>query len=143
MTINSLTTNVSNRIRQSLKLIAMGRSTALAGEASFLSKSCIPDDRIALTNCAVFDGIHSEVHKGMTILVEKGHITAVEKQDKIGSPANYYLVDVHGKTVLPGLIDSHVHLCSPFTYQLNLAAIRQMKKQILRNCLKTIDSGIT
>ena len=46
-----------------------------------------------------------------TILVENGRITAIGAAD-MAVPAGATIVDLGGKTVLPGLIDAHVHLTS-------------------------------
>jgi imidazolonepropionase-like amidohydrolase len=45
-----------------------------------------------------------------TLIVEKGKIVRIEPG--ITSPAGAVIVDLSGKTVLPGLIDAHVHLTS-------------------------------
>ena len=44
---------------------------------------------------------------------------------------------------MPGLIDNHVHLCSPFTYEATISAIRQMPMQVLLNNMRTVYSGVT
>lgn len=57
----------------------------------------------------LFDGTNGEVKSAVTVLVEKNKIvsitngyTAATKSDKV--------IDLKNKTVLPGLIDMHVHL---------------------------------
>ena len=99
--------------------------------------------KIAFRNCSLFDGAHRHLKKEMTILVAGDTITAVGRAEKIPVPEGYFVVDTEGKTVLPGLIDNHVHLCSPFTYDVNIPAIRQMRKQIAFNNRRTLDSGVT
>ena len=47
---------------------------------------------------------------GVTVLVRAGRIEAVQ-EGAVPVPAGHRLIDVPGSTVLPGLIDAHVHLC--------------------------------
>lgn len=92
-----------------------------------------------LTNANVFDGT-SDDFRTQDILIEDGLI-----QYPAG-PANVAdVVDLAGSTVLPGFIDTHVHVClstldmvenlsCPFSYQFYLAE---------RNLRRTLDIGIT
>lgn len=55
-----------------------------------------------------------EIDKPEVVVVD-GRITAVGEQGKVSEPANAERVDLPGMTLLPGLIDMHVHLASePF-----------------------------
>jgi imidazolonepropionase-like amidohydrolase len=56
-----------------------------------------------------------------TVLITDGVITAVGPDAEVELPAGAEVVDVTGHTVLPGLVDLHVHLGSP-----ELAAGEQM-----------------
>ncbi len=62
---------------------------------------------LLLTGCRLIDGLADTARDGRSILIEDGRITAVEQ----GVPpvADADVVDVRGRTVLPGLIDTHVH----------------------------------
>lgn len=58
---------------------------------------------------SLIDGVSAQPKKTMTIVVEKNKITAV--QNGYTTPqSNDEIVDLKAKTVLPGLIDMHVHL---------------------------------
>ncbi len=65
---------------------------------------------LALTNARLLDGTGSEPVDGMTVLVDGGRIVALE-----GGPDGHGadVLDVGGATVMPGLIDVHVHISSP------------------------------
>ncbi|MBL8270941.1 amidohydrolase family protein, partial [Steroidobacter sp.] len=62
---------------------------------------------ILFQNARVFDGVNEECQEGMSVLVEGGLIREVS-----ASPiksANAQVIDVAGRTLMPGLIDAHVH----------------------------------
>ena len=66
--------------------------------------------RFALTNARVIDGESPGPRPGTSIMIEDGRITAVEPGDPF--PADVVRVDASGKTILPGLIDAHIHLAT-------------------------------
>jgi imidazolonepropionase-like amidohydrolase len=51
------------------------------------------------------------IEKG-SVLVEDGRIAKVERHSNPKAPAGSTIVDGHGQYLIPGLIDSHVHLSS-------------------------------
>lgn len=57
----------------------------------------------------LIDGKSDQVQKQMTIIVEKNRIKSVEKGYK-KAPSGTNIIDLKNKTVLPGLMDMHVHL---------------------------------
>jgi imidazolonepropionase-like amidohydrolase len=60
-----------------------------------------------LRNARVFDGRNADCPEGMQVLVEDGIIREVS--DKPIKAAGAEAVDVGGRTLMPGLIDAHVH----------------------------------
>jgi hypothetical protein len=50
---------------------------------------------------------------GMSVIVEGERIKAVAPDAQLAAPANAGVVDLAGKYLLPGLIDSHEHLATP------------------------------
>ena len=64
---------------------------------------------IVLRNAAVIDGTGAQPLPGATVVVNGNRIEAVGCG--IASPSGADIViDLHGKAVLPGFIDAHVHL---------------------------------
>lgn len=64
--------------------------------------------RIALRPAEVFDGLKLVV--APTIVIEDGRILGVERgRADLGN--DVAVVDLPGRTLVPGLIDTHVHLC--------------------------------
>jgi imidazolonepropionase-like amidohydrolase len=58
-------------------------------------------------NARIFDGVNPDCPEGMQVLVEAGIIREVsEKPIKAG---NARVIDVGGRTLMPGLIDAHIH----------------------------------
>jgi imidazolonepropionase-like amidohydrolase len=53
----------------------------------------------------------THIEKG-SVLIENGRIVRVERSRRAKKPAGAALVDGHGEYLIPGLIDSHVHLAS-------------------------------
>ena len=64
--------------------------------------------KILFTNARLIDGISDQPREGMSIVVDGERITAVGASD-ISSPHGADVIDLKGQTVLPGLIDTHVH----------------------------------
>jgi imidazolonepropionase-like amidohydrolase len=81
------------------------------------------------------------VHHNQDVLIRDGRVAAVARHGKVKLPpkearAALRIVDAHGDTLLPGLIDAHVHLVSgvrmPDTFDGNARAIATAK-QLLRS----------
>ncbi|MFN0098377.1 MAG: amidohydrolase family protein [Gemmatimonadaceae bacterium] len=86
---------------------------ALLGlSASPASTQPLSPRRIALTDVTVIDGTGAAPRRGMTILVEDGRIAEVFPNGARAVPADAARPDVAGSYVIPGLIDSHVHLAT-------------------------------
>jgi len=65
---------------------------------------------------AVFaDALYDPATAGAThpavVLIDEGRVVAAGPRDQVHVPADALHVDAEGLTVLPGLIDCHVHLC--------------------------------
>lgn len=100
-------------------------------------------NKIAIINCDVFDGLHSELKEDMIILIAGHKILDVGHRSQFAVPSDFYVVDGEGGTIMPGLIDNHIHICSPFTYQTNRDAVHQMPMQIALNNQRTVYTGVT
>ncbi len=62
---------------------------------------------LALVGAKIIDGNGGSPIPGGTIVVDGGKIVEVTQQREFGSEV--HLIDVSGKTVMPGLIDTHQH----------------------------------
>jgi len=61
----------------------------------------------------LIDGTGGPMRPGVSVLVEGERIKAVGPDAALAAPAGAQVVDLAGKYLLPGLIDSHEHLATP------------------------------
>lgn len=64
---------------------------------------------ILLTNAAVFDGVGPELLTGAQVLLAEGVIQEVSDK-ALKAPGGCDIIDLGGRTLMPGLIDAHVHI---------------------------------
>lgn len=65
-----------------------------------------------LKNARLIDGTGADPAAGATIVVRDNRIEAVTTRNQSDFPADTEIIDVAGKTVLPGLIDCHDHMAN-------------------------------
>jgi len=70
-------------------------------------------ETVLYRNATLIDGTGTPGRPGMSVLVEGERIAAVRPDAELPSPAGARVVDLMGKFILPGLIDSHEHLATP------------------------------
>lgn len=62
---------------------------------------------VLLKNARIFDGTNEDCQEGMQVLVEPDVIRDVS--DKPIKVSDAHVIDVGGRTLMPGLIDAHIH----------------------------------
>lgn len=60
----------------------------------------------------LIDGTGGPMRPGMSVLVEGERIKAVAPDTELAAPAGARIVDLNGRYLLPGLINSHEHLAT-------------------------------
>lgn len=65
---------------------------------------------LALVGAAIIDGTGAPPLSDAVIIVENGRIAAVGPRSQVAVPVGVERRDLAGLTILPGLIDSHVHI---------------------------------
>ena len=68
--------------------------------------------RIALINGRIFDGTGRQASDPATVLIEDSILAAVGSTTNAPPPKGFKIIDIQGKTVLPALIDGHMHVSS-------------------------------
>lgn len=68
------------------------------------------EDRLALTNVNIIDGKGGAPQNNMTVVIEAGIIRDIFPAGRKPLPKDYRVIELKGMYVLPGLIDTHVHL---------------------------------
>lgn len=74
-----------------------------------LAPALAAQPQLILNDVNLIDGAGSPARPHMRVIVRGGRIAAVEPAS-IAPPAGAVLWNAHGMTVIPGLIDAHVHL---------------------------------
>lgn len=69
----------------------------------------ITNNTIALVGGNVVDGLSETTQENMTVLIENGTIKTIGKADATEIPDGTKIIDVKGKTLIPGLWDMHAH----------------------------------
>jgi imidazolonepropionase-like amidohydrolase len=64
----------------------------------------------AIVNATVIDGTGAAARPGTAILIEGKKIVAVGRKEQLQIPAGAEVIDGAGKFVIPGIIDTNVHL---------------------------------
>ncbi len=76
-------------------------------------------------NATLIDGTGAPPRPGMSVLVDGERITQVAPTDRLSAPSGARVVDLSGKFLLPGLIDSHEHLATPPNRRAAEASLRR------------------
>jgi imidazolonepropionase-like amidohydrolase/poly(3-hydroxybutyrate) depolymerase len=91
-------------------VIAASAIVSSSAAAAQLLYSGAGDQAVAISNVRIFDG--ARVLQQGTVVFMHGTISAVGS--KVTVPAGAQIIDGSGKTLLPGLIDAHVHMADSY-----------------------------
>lgn len=106
-----------------------------------------PSGPLVIRHANLFDAKTKTMRPGTSVVVEGSVIKAVGPDASIAAPAGAEVVDAHGRALLPGLWDMHVHISDNSEGPLQLAAgvtsVRDMGNDIdeLGARKKSFDSG--
>jgi imidazolonepropionase-like amidohydrolase len=68
---------------------------------------------VALTHVRVIDGTGAPAHEDQTIILSKGKIESVGDASGANVPKDALVIDLHGDSVIPGLVGMHDHIFYP------------------------------
>lgn len=113
---------------------------------SLLLMSCAVRADLLLTADHLLDIRSGRLVDNAAVLIRDGRIVAAGSRDSIDAPADVRRVHLPGETLLPGLIDMHVHLTSSPDYpaykRLALSETRQAIQGVL-HAKRTLYAGFT
>ena len=82
----------------------------LVATGSLAQENLRPDVPVALVGGMLLDGYEGEPIHHSVVVFENGRITAVGQKHNTNIPDNAVIIDTGGRTVMPGLIDAHMHI---------------------------------
>jgi len=101
--------------------------------------------KLALTNARVIIGDGS-MHERATVLVSGSTVEEVVPSSQMESPPEgYEVVDCSGKTIMPGIIDVHIHMVggNVLGHSLDYPSTRRLGEPIAMQAYRTYDAGRT
>jgi imidazolonepropionase-like amidohydrolase/Tol biopolymer transport system component len=75
----------------------------------FTQAADVPSGRLALTGARIITMHGDEVIADGTVVIDRNRITAVGPRASTAVPADAKVIDVAGKTIMPGIVDVHWH----------------------------------
>ncbi len=75
----------------------------------FTQPADVPSGRLALTGARIITMHSDEVIADGTVVIDRNRITAVGPRASTAVPAGAKVIDVAGKTIMPGIVDVHWH----------------------------------
>jgi imidazolonepropionase-like amidohydrolase len=96
---------------------------------------------------ALYDPATAETTRPAAVLVDGGRVVGAGRRDQVHVPAGAERVDAEGLTLLPGLIDCHVHLCFRGDGIVQAEQLESPFSRTLLNavpaCRRTVEAGFT
>jgi len=82
----------------------------LSASGFLASCSVRPADILAITHVTIVDMTGAPPRADQTIILKKERIAAIGTSHAVAIPSGAQVLDAHGKFLIPGLVDMHVHL---------------------------------
>jgi imidazolonepropionase-like amidohydrolase len=102
----SFTSAVTLTLTLASSLILEAQTTNLSPDVLKYVK--VNASSVLLTHVRIIDGTGAAPLEDQSILIENGKITSISKES--AAAANVAVIDLHGHTVIPGLVGMHDHL---------------------------------
>ena len=101
---------------------------------------------VAITGVRLIDGTGADPLERATVVLDGERIAAVGTADAVAIPRDAAVIDAEGMTLLPGLIDCHVHFFGQWGYDLLRGLMTPPSLSLLYtvpNARATVEAGIT
>lgn len=66
--------------------------------------------KVVLAHVRIVDGTGAPTVEDQNVVIEAGKLTAIEKGADVAADKGTVVVDLHGHTVMPGIVGMHDHL---------------------------------
>jgi imidazolonepropionase-like amidohydrolase len=96
---------------------------------------------IALTNARIIDGTGSAAREGQTIVIRNGALAQIGDAARLTVPADAVVMDLTGKSVIPGLVMVHEHLYYPTGPQVYGQLAQSFTRLYLAGGVTTLRTG--
>lgn len=91
----------------------------------------------------LFTGVSDTLEDNKLIVTRGDRIDTITDAAAIDRFPDCTRIDLKGKTVLPGLIDAHIHMTVPFIMKVTLKGLLQMNRQVGMNFSNCVRYGVT
>lgn len=100
---------------------------------------------LAITHATLIDGSGNEPYNNGTVLIDGERITAAGPESAVSIPRDTTVIDAQGASVLPGLIDTHVHFMLEYPHLIRALATPPSLSVLLTipRLRATLNAGIT
>src|SRR5260221_8184463 len=100
---------------------------------------------LAITNGTLIDGRGGDPQTGMTVVIDGTRISALGRQGQVHIPREATVIDAHGGSILPGLMDTHVHFTMEYPDVLRglLTPPSLRLLQAIPRMRQTLEAGVT
>ena len=78
-------------------------------QIGFQQATDVPSGKIALVGARIITMRGDEVIENGTVVIDGNHIASVGSSSDVQAPADAKVIDVTGKTIMPGIVDVHWH----------------------------------
>ncbi|MBB6023216.1 imidazolonepropionase-like amidohydrolase [Paenibacillus sp. JGP012] len=104
------------------------------------------EKRMWLTGATLIDGSGGEPLENSGVFIEGKKITYAGPASNFVVPEGTEVIELHGKTIMPGMIDAHVHIHGPKSLNMAQVALEPSEMQMgraLQDLPKLIQAGFT